>query len=402
MAEPAAAEPVLFPAGQLATRTPESGIVEVMNYGREVDGLIPLWAGEGDLPTPQFIRDEAARSLAAGETFYTWQRGLPEFRHALAAYMERLYGFAHDENRFLVTGSGMQSIQIAVTAVLDPGEKIIIPSPAWPNIVTSAGLRGAITVETPMRFENGRFVLDLEAVEAEARNPQTRAIFMNTPSNPTGWVADLDTLKAVYAIAEAHDLWIIADEIYARFVFGAAMLPGTNRAPSFKDVAPESDRVVYVNTMSKNWAMTGWRVGWLEAPTRLGQLFENLIQYSTSGVAAFMQRASIMALNEGDDFITMQVDRSAKNRDRLMAVLGDHPDVSVSAPDGAFYLFFGIRGANDTRALAKRLIDEARIGLAPGTAFGPGGAPFMRLCFARDPDQIDEVAERLTGWLASR
>lgn len=385
-----------------AHNAPESGIVDIMNYGRRRGGVVPLWAGEGDQSTPDFITRAASESLAAGETFYTWQRGLPELREAIAAYTERQTGHALDPERFFVTGSGMQSIQIALQVALDAGDGIIVPSPAWPNIVAASGVRQAQVHEIPMPFVDGRFSLDLEAIERQAKDPKTRAIFINTPSNPTGWVADLETLQSVHDIAERHDLWIIADEIYARFVFGEAALPGSNplRAPSFKDVDPLSSRVLYVNTMSKNWAMTGWRIGWLEAPVELAQTIENLIQYSTSGVAAFMQRGAIAALNEGDAFIVEQIERATKNRDLLVDTFAPLNRLQVSAPDGAFYLFFKVTGEADTAVLARKLVDEVGVGLAPGTAFGPGGESFLRMCFARNPDHIADVAQRIARWVS--
>lgn len=387
----------------IALRSPESGIVDIMNYGRRKGDVMPLWAGEGDLPTPAFIGEAASASLAKGETFYTWQRGLPELREALAAYTQRLTGQSLDPERFFVTGSGMQSIQIALQIALDPGDGIIVPSPAWPNIVAAAGLRRASVHEVEMPFVDGRFTLDMNAIEEAAKDPTTRAIFINSPSNPTGWVADLETLKAVHDLAERHDLWIIADEIYARFVYGEAALPGSDpkRAPSFKDVDPLSPRVIYVNTMSKNWAMTGWRIGWLEAPVELGQIIENLIQYSTSGVAAFMQRAAITALEEGDRFVDQQIERATQNRDLLAQTFAPHNRLQVSSPDGAFYLFFKVLGQTDTKQLARRLVDEVGVGLAPGTAFGAGGEQFLRLCFARDPKQIADVAGRIAGWIST-
>ena len=385
-----------------ALGVPDSGIVDIMNYGRRRGNVIPLWAGEGDLTTPDFIREAASKSLADGETFYTWQRGLPQLRQALADYTNRLTGQVLDAERFCVTGSGMQAIQIALQLVLDPGDNIIVPSPAWPNIVAASGIRQANVIDSAMPFVDGRFVLDMQAIEEAARDSKTRAIFINSPSNPTGWVADLETLKAVHALAEQHDLWIIADEIYARFVFGDAALPGTDpkRAPSFKDVDPLSPRVIYVNTMSKNWAMTGWRVGWIEAPAELAQRIENFIQYSTSGVAAFMQRAAIAALNEGDWFIGEQVARATANRDLLVETFAPLNRLQVSAPDGAFYLFFKVVGETDTRNLARRLVDEVGVGLAPGTAFGPGGEQFLRMCFARDPEHITDVANRIARWMS--
>lgn len=386
----------------LALRAPVSGIVDVITYGRDREGLIPLWVGEGDLATPEFITQAAAKSLADGETFYTWQRGIPELRQAIAHYMSRLSGVELDAECFFVTGSGMQAIRIAVQIAVDPGETIIVPSPAWPNIVATANLQGANVVEISMPFVGGRFTLDLNAIEDAAKDPKTRAIFINSPSNPTGWVADLATLKAIHDLAEKHDIWIIADEIYGQFVYGDAALPGSNprRAPSFRDVAPDSQRILYVNTMSKNWAMTGWRIGWIEAPDHLGQMIENLIQYSTSGVAPFMQRAACVALDEGDDFIAMQVDRATRNRDLLVDVFATSNRLQASSPDGAFYLFFRVEGEKDTVKLARQMVDEIAVGVAPGTAFGPGGHEFLRLCFARDPEHIAQVASRLSDWIS--
>lgn len=387
----------------LALRSPVSGIVDVITYGRDREGLIPLWVGEGDLATPDFITKAAADSLAQGETFYTWQRGIPELRQAMADYMSRLSGVKLDAERFFVTGSGMQAIRLAVQIVADPGQSIIVPSPAWPNIVATADLQGVNVREIDMPFINNRFTLDLVAIEEAAKDPKTRAIFVNSPSNPTGWVADLTTLKAIHDLAEKHDIWIIADEIYSRFVYGDAALAGSNprRAPSFRDVAPDSPRVLYVNTMSKNWAMTGWRVGWLEAPVRHGQMIENLIQYSTSGVAAFMQRAACAALEKGDDFIAMQVERATRNRDVLVEAFAPLNRLQASSPDGAFYLFFRVEGQSDTSKLARKMVDDIAVGVAPGTAFGPGGHEFLRLCFARDPEHVAEVASRIATWVST-
>lgn len=379
-----------------ALGAPPSGIVEVMNYGRGRQGMIPLWAGEGDLPTPAVICDAAARSLAAGETFYTWQRGIPELRAALARDCERLYGRPFEADRFFVTASGMQAIQIALTALAGPGDEVIVPTPSWPNFAAAVGVRGARAVEVAMEFAADGWRLDLDRLAA-AITPATRAIFVNSPSNPTGWTATRDELADLLALARAHDLWIVADEVYTRFVWD-----GSKRAPSFHDVAAPDDRVIFVDTFSKNWAMTGWRIGWIEAPPALGALIENLIQYSTSGVAVFVQRAAIAALEEGDAFLALQIARIAESRALLCEALGRRPDVRFAPPPGAFYAFFGIEGEVDTSRLGLRLVDEALIGLAPGTAFGAAGAGFLRLCFARGPDDVREAVRRLVDWLGNR
>ena len=378
-----------------AREAPESGIVEVFNYGRGRDGLVPLWVGEGDLPTPAFIADAAVKSLRDGETFYTYQRGLPEMRAALARYHERVYGRPFDAERFFVTGGGMQAIQIAVRMVAGAGDEVIVPTPAWPNFAAAVGIGGARPVEVPMQFGNAGWMLDLDRLFG-AVSAKTRAIFLNSPSNPTGWTATLDDLKAVLDFARERGLWIVADEVYHRFFYAG------DRSPSFYDIAEPDDRLLYVNTMSKNWAMTGWRVGWISADPKLGPVIENLIQYSTSGTAAFMQRAAAVALNDGDDFVRFQIERARTGRALMVDALTATGRVRFAEPAGAFYLFFSVDGETDTRSLALRLVDEANVGVAPGKSFGAGGDGFMRACFARDAEQVRKGAERIAGWVSRR
>lgn len=378
-----------------ARNAPESGIVEVVNHGRLKEGLIPLWVGEGDLPTPAFIARAANASLAAGETFYTWQRGIPELREALARYHETLYGMPFSSDRFFVTGSGMQAVQIAARMIAGPGDEILIPTPAWPNVAAALGVAGASAVSIPMDLAEGRFSLDLGKVAA-AITPRTRGIAINSPANPTGWTATRDELAAILALARKHGLWIIADEIYARFVYD-----GQARAASFHDVMDAEDRVLFVQTFSKNWAMTGWRVGWIEAPAALGQVIENMIQYSTSGSPVFVQRAAIAALTEGEPFVAEQIARAAEGRRIIAEGLKATNRVSLAAPVGAFYQFFTVDGRTDSRALAIELVDKANVGLAPGTAFGPGGEAGLRLCFARKSSDLVEVVSRLQTALAA-
>ncbi len=376
-----------------ARNAPESGIVEVFNAGWGRQDLIPLWAGEGDLPTPAFICDAAKASLDRGETFYTYQRGIPPLRMALAEYHQGLYGREFSPERFFVTGSGMQSIQLAVQAVSGAGSEVIVPTPTWPNITAAVGLRGARAICVPMREHEGSWKLHLEDIEA-AITPKTSALFLNSPCNPTGWVADEELLKAYLALARKHNLWIIADEIYALFYYGDG-----GRAPSFYDVADDDEQILFVNSMSKNWAMTGWRIGWISAPPVLGQVIENLIQYSTSGVPSFSQWAATAALREGGAFLAEQVARARLGRDCVLNGLKRLNRVKVLPPDGAFYLFFSIEGVTDTRRFALDLVRETGVGLAPGTAFGPGGENHLRLCYARRKDHLEEAVRRISTWL---
>ena len=373
-----------------------SGIVEVFNYGRGRQGLIPLWVGEGDLPTPPFISEAAKASLDRGETFYTAQRGVPELRAAIAAYMTRVYGArpgggAFSPENFFVTIGGMHAIEIATRLIAGPGDEALIPSPAWPNFVGALEISGARAVPVPLD-RAGRWSLDPEKL-AHAVTPATRLIFLNSPANPTGFVATREEIAETLAIARRHGLWIIADEIYGRITYDGA------RAPSFHDVMAPDDKIMFVQTLSKNWAMTGFRVGWLEAPAALGEVIENLIQFTTSGVPVFTQRAAIAALEEGEAFLAWQIERCRRARDTLCQGLKATGRVRFVEPEAAFYLFCAVEGFPDSRALALRLIDEAGVGAAPGGAFGPGGEGHLRLCFARDPVQIAEATRRMARWL---
>jgi aspartate/methionine/tyrosine aminotransferase len=290
----------------------------------------------------------------------------------------------------------MQAIQNTLAMTAGEGDEVIIPTPAWPNAAAAAGIAGVRAVSVPMNFGNDGWTLDLEALAA-AVTPRTRALVVVSPSNPTGWTASRDELAALLALARRHGLWIIADETYARFWYGDGP-----RAPSFYDVMDAEDRVLFVNTFSKNWAMTGWRMGWIAAHPALGQQVENLIQYSTSGVAQFMQRAGVVALDQGDEFISYQVGRARASRDVACDVLSRSGRCTFAVPRGAFYLLFAVDGETDSRSLAFRLIDEAAVGLAPGSAFGPGGERFLRLCFARTPEQVADAAERIVAVIKRR
>jgi aspartate/methionine/tyrosine aminotransferase len=381
---------------------PPSGIVEVFHYGGNREGIIPLWVGEGDLATPAFIHEAATRSFTAGETFYTNQRGLPELREAIARYLVSVYAPAaslsnlYAPERFSVTIGGMHAVQIALRLVAGAGDEAIVITPAWPNFRGALTVSGANIIEVPLLFSGagalGQWQLDVDRIVG-AVTMRTRAIIVNSPSNPTGWTGSSKELAAILDIARRRGLWVIADEIYGRFFYDG------ERAPSFRDLIDEDDRVIFVQTFSKNWAMTGWRLGWLEAPASLGPIIENLVQYSTSGVPTPMQRAGIAALEQGEDFVASQVARAKENRDLLCDTLGQTQRADFAIPHGAFYFFGSLKTTLDTRSLAFRLVDEAQVGVAPGTAFGSGGERFIRMCFARRREDIIEAARRLSEWL---
>jgi len=380
--------------GQQAQCLPESKIVAVVNHARERKDVIKLWVGEGDQPTPDFICDAAVRSLRDGETFYTWQRGIPPLREALARYHERHFGGTHDPETFFVTGSGMQSIKLVIEALCSAGDEVVFLSPTWPNITAALGIFGVRPVPVVLDFQPRGWTLDLDNLAATI-GPSTRALFINTPSNPTGWTATETDLQVILDLARARGLWIIADEIYSRFYYGG------HRAPSFLDIMEDDDRILFVNTFSKNWAMTGWRAGWIKAPSEIGQTFESLIQYSTSGVPEFVQRGAVAALNDGDAWVEEQKTKARRGRDVLHAALTANNRVRFPIPDGAFYAFFAIDGLEDSTAAVYRLVEEAGVGLSPGDGFGPGGHAFLRACFLRRLDHVEQAAERLAKFVSS-
>lgn len=373
---------------------PESGIVELVNYGRTKAGMIPLWVGEGNAPTPDWINKAAADALAAGQTFYTYQRGVPPLRQALADYMTRTFEATISPERIFVTVGGMQAILLTLMATIEPGDEVVMPTPVWPNIFRCLDTVGGRSVSVPLSFSEAEgWTLDVDRYLA-AVTDKTRILFLNSPGNPTGYVLSREDQIRIRDFARERGLWILSDEVYHRLTYDRPV------APSFLEIMEPDERLVVINTLSKNWRMTGWRIGWATAPEALGQVFENLIQFTTSGVATFAQYAAATAVADGDGMLREMVDQCRVNRDILGQRLGAIDRVRMARPAGAFYLFFAVDGEPDSRALAFRLVDEAKVGLAPGTAFGPGGEAYLRLCFALDTPRITEAADRLAGALA--
>ncbi|HEY7609735.1 MAG TPA: pyridoxal phosphate-dependent aminotransferase [Alphaproteobacteria bacterium] len=386
---PAAARSTLIDAIRPEIKMlPESGIVEVVNYARNKKDLVQLWVGEGDKPTPAFIADAAVAALRRGETFYTYQRGIPPLRQALADYLSRSYAAKIDPERIFLTVGGMSAIKETVQMLVNLGDEVVVPSPCWPNVAAAVDIMAGVVKPVLLTFGNRGWTLDIERV-MEACGPKTKIIFVNSPGNPTGYMMSRAEQQALLDFARKRGIWIVADEVYGRLVYDR------KAAPSFLEIADPDERVVVVNTFSKNWAMTGWRIGWVVASKQLGQVYENLVQYNTSGVPTFLQFGAVAALNEGDAFVAEQVARCAKGRDMVTATFARLPRVRYAPPEGAFYAFFSVEGESDARALAFKLVDRANVGLAPGTAFGPGAPNFLRLCFACSLDRLGEGLARL-------
>jgi aspartate aminotransferase len=368
---------------------PTSHIAEVSALGFGDPAVIPLWYGESDLPTPAFIGAAATAALQAGHTFYTYKAGLPELRGAIAEYLTGLHDRPVEAERILVSSSGMTALMLTAQTLIDEGDNLVIVAPVWPNIAAAVTVMGGEPRLVSLdRQPGGGWRLDLERLFA-ACDSRTRGIFVNSPSNPTGWIISAEEIAALLAFARRRGLWLIADEVYSRIVYG------NRAAPSFLDQSEPEDRLIVVNSFSKNWAMTGWRLGWLAAPSDLLPQLEKLVEFNTSGSPTFLQHAAIVAIRDGEPFIESFVARCRAARDVATDGLAACRRVEVARPEGAFYAFFRVDGIGDSLAFAKEALRRTKVGLAPGSAFGPMGEGFLRLCFARDPHQVTEAIDRL-------
>jgi aspartate/methionine/tyrosine aminotransferase len=370
-----------------------SKIRELYNEGIGKPDILPFWVGEPDEPTPEFIRRAGTESIAAGELFYTHNLGIAELREALAAYISRLHKKV-ESDQIAVTTAGVNALMLASQLLVDPGDRVVEVVPLWPNLLEIPKILGARVRTVPLQFSAEGWKLDLDRL-LEALEPGIRALYLNSPNNPTGWVITRDEQRAVLEHCRRHGIWIFADDAYERLYFGPGAI-----APSFLDISEPEDRLISANTFSKSWLMTGWRLGWLVLPPSLTADLGKLVEYNTSCAPVFVQRAGIAALKEGEPVIARTVERFRRARDFLVHELRKIPSVQVALPEGTMYAFFRVEGMSDSLAFCKRLVREHGLGLAPGAAFGPEGEGYLRWCFAASEDRLAEGVARLRGALA--
>ncbi|AXK65325.1 pyridoxal phosphate-dependent aminotransferase [Burkholderia sp. IDO3] len=381
------------PAARSAVQGLRASLIrDVANAGSGVPDVLPFWFGESDRVTPAFIRDAASAALRDGATFYTHNLGTAPLRDAIAAYVSARHG-ATSADTIAVTSSGVSALMLAAQMLAGPGDRVVAVTPLWPNLVEIPKIVGAHVECVPLGHGDAGWQLDVDRLLA-ALTPDTRMLLVNSPNNPTGWTMSRDDQQAVLAHCRRHGIWLVADEVYERLAFG----PGG--APSFLDVASRDDRVVVVNSFSKAWAMTGWRLGWLVAPASVMSDLSKLVEYNTSCAPGFVQAAGEVALRDGEPFVQSFVTSLRDARDHLVAALRTLPGVDVPPPPGAMYLFLRLPGADDSLAFCKALVREAGLGLAPGRAFGPEGEGFVRWCYACAPARLDAGVERLRNFLA--
>ncbi len=365
-----------------------SRIREVINSAEGIGDVLAFWVGEPDEPTPEFIRKAGMDSIAAGETFYTYNLGIPSLRKALAAYLSRIHQQI-EPDRIAVTSAGVNGLMVASQLIVDAGDRVVEVVPLWPNLQEIPRILGAFVETVPLRFSPSGWSLDLQEL-IEKLKPGTKALYLNSPNNPTGWTIGREEQKTLLEHCRRHGIWIFADDAYERIYFGQDRI-----APSFLDICSEKDKVISANTFSKTWLMPGWRLGWLVVPGELAADLAKLIEFNTSCAPVFVQRAGTAALKEGDPVIVRTVARFRKARDFLVSELNRIEGVTAALPAGTMYAFFRVEGMQDSLDFSKWLVREVALGLAPGSAFGPAGEGFLRWCFASSEERLADGVARL-------
>lgn len=379
----------------------ESKIREVANSSMGLQDVLAFWFGESDEVTPEWIRQAAIDSLQKGDTFYSQNLGLPELQAAIADLMTQKHGpsvggESIDSHRIAVCSGGVSALMIAVQALVDAGDQVVAVTPVWPNLTAQALIMGANLHCVPLQASQGQWSLNLASLLANI-NHNTRLLILNAPNNPTGWTLSREEQLAILNHCRKTGTWILADEVYENLYYEETV---HHCAPSFLDLATAQDRLMVVHSFSKSYLMTGWRLGWLVMPTEMEASIGKLIEFNTSCASVFTQKAGIAAIQNRDQITPRLVQHLQQCRDVLVSALQKLPGLEVSLPKGGMYAFFKIEGHTDSLALAKRLVQEAGIGLAPGIAFAPEAEGWLRWCFAsQDIQRLEQGVERLAKWL---
>lgn len=374
-----------------------SRIREIANAGFGKQDVLRLWFGESDQPTPAFIRDAGIQALAEGKTFYAHNQGTAELREALSGYLGQLHHRTFDVERISVTSSGVSALMLAAQAILEPGDRVVVVTPIWPNVTEIPRILSAQVERVALAPVDGEWRLDLNRL-LDAITPATRLVILNSPGNPTGWTISAAEQSALLEHCRRNGAWLIADDVYERLILDESQPV----APSFLKLADPEDRVISANSFSKAWLMTGWRLGWLVTPAELSADLGMLLEYNTSCAPEFVQAAGVAALRHGESHVAKLRSELIAKRDRLLQQLRTLPGVEVTTPRGGMYVLLRLAGHDDSMELARQLIAEAGLGLAPGAAFGPEAEGWLRCCFAVADASLEEATHRLGRWLTSK
>ena len=372
----------------------ESPMVQIATVAESMPGSLKLCYGESDMPTPQFICDAASEAMRAGHTFYTHTAGYWELREAIAEKVRGLHGVEYRPSEIISTVGATTAIFTAVRAFVGTGDNAIVITPTYAIFSNAVLMAGGTAREVPLELRGARFSLDLDRV-SEAIDSNTRMLIVNSPSNPTGWVISVDEQRALCELAERHNLVILADEVYERLVYDGEL------AASFARVMPGKDRVIVVNSFSKSYNMTGWRLGWAQASEEIIRVMYKCAEFITSNPAAMVQQAGIVALRSGEEYLSALRAHYYGRQLQVKQALTAIPGVSLCEPDGAFYAFFAVDGVQDSTAFTSRLVRDTGVALTPGLAFGAAGEGYIRMCFAASEATLTEALSRFARFMAA-
>lgn len=375
-----------------------SQIRQVVNASLGRTDVLRFWFGESDEVTPEAVRAAAAQSLASGETFYNQNLGIPELREAISGYMSRLHGDI-PVDRIAVTSSGVSGLMLSAQLLIDAGDEVVAVTPVWPNLTQQCTIMGGKLRTVALEPHNGQWGLDMAKL-LSAVTAKTKVLIVNAPNNPTGWTLSKEEQLTILQHCRGTGTWIVADEVYERLYYEPTPQAC---APSFLDIADAEDRLIVAHSFSKTFLMTGWRLGWLVLPPSATPHLSKLIEFNTSCAPTFVQRAGVAAIAHEAEITPALVAHFRQCRDTLVPLLQAVPGVHVQPTKGGMYAFFQIDGYKESLPLAKRLVSEAGLGLAPGSAFAPEAEGWLRWCYAsKDVARLGQGVERLRTWLAQQ
>lgn len=371
----------------------ESPLVEIATMAEQQPGAIKLCYGESDLPTPAFICQAADEAARAGHTCYTHTAGAPELREAIAQKVSALHGVPCQPSGIIATVGATMAIHLTIRAFVGPGDSAAIVAPAYPAYINSVIMSGGEPRLVPLARDGNRFALDVDRLE-RAIDRSTRLVVVNSPSNPTGWMMTTAEQQAFADLVARRDVVVLSDEVFERLTFDAPI------APSLARIIDDPNRLVVVNSFSKTYNMTGWRLGWAQASEGIIRQLYKAAEFITSNPTAFVQQAGIVALRDGEEHVQELRRHFAARRAQVLAMAPFLDGASLPPPAGAFFAFLRVEGLTNSAALAAEVLRASGVALAPGSAFGPPGEGFLRLCFAASQATLTEALERLRAyWL---
>ncbi len=379
------------PIRSIVKNLKESEIRTIANKAMNKKNIIPLWFGEDELPSSNILIEEGIKALRDGKTFYTENKGTKELCSELSKYLSKLYNNYISTDKILITASGMSGLMLAAEAIIEPYDQILAVTPVWPNFMRCVEIMGGRTKQFPLELKGKNWQLNINKLLNSSK--KMKAIYINSPNNPTGWMINQEEQKYILDFCRKNGIWLIADEVYSRIVYK------NKYAPSFLDIYKEDDPLIVINSFSKAWSMTGWRLGWMVLPKSIVPIFEKLNEFNVASANSIAQVTGIKALKKSEVIIKDTISRFKSSRELLVKELNKNNNIEFGYPNAAFYLFFRIKNIQDTLKLSHKIVDEVGVGLAPGIAFGKHFNSFIRICFAKSNKTLKSALKKIGPYI---